>query len=118
MFDVTSEEVRQSIDRLCASEGCVEGPLCRPSALWEGIRSDSRCDIGSEGTGGGELEGDEAACSTAGCAIIDFERVRYRVWISPNGSSLVRSTDPFIAVSAPNTSSWSSLCVFLALLKK
>ena len=118
MFDVTSEEVRQSVDRLCVSEGCVEEPLCRPSALWEGIRRDSRGDIGSEGTGGGELEGDEAANSTAGCALIDFERVRYRVWIPPNGSSSVRSTDPLIGVPTPNTSSWSSPCVFLTLLKK
>lgn len=118
MLDETSGEVRRSIDRLRASEGCVEEPLWRPSASWEGIRRDSRCDIGSGGTGGGELGGNETASGTAGCAIIDFERVRHRVWIPPNGSSLARSTDPFIGVSASKTSSWSSLCVLLTLLKK
>jgi len=117
VFDATSE-VRRSIDRLRASEGCVEEPLCRPSASWEGIRSDSRCDIGSGGTGGGVLGGNEAACSTAECAIIDFERARDRVWIPANDSSLVRSQDPSFGVSASKTSSWSSLCVLLTLLKK
>jgi len=117
VFDAISEEVRRSIDRPRASEGCVEELPCRPSASWEGIRSDSRCDIGSGGTGGGVLGGNEAACSTAGCALIDFERARGRVWIPPNGSSLVRSPDPSIGVSASKTSSCSSLCVLLTLLK-
>ena len=96
----------------------MDNPLCRASAFWEGIRNDSRCDVGSRGTGGGELGGNEATCGTAGYAITDFERVRPRACIPPSGSSIVCSRDPFTGASDPRTSSWSSLCVFLTLLKK
>lgn len=44
VFDVTWEEVGPTTGRLLASEGGVDKPLRRASALWEGMHSDSRWD--------------------------------------------------------------------------
>lgn len=91
----------------------MDKPPCRAST----IRSDGRFDMGSGGTGGRELGDKEVFCRMARLVLMVPERARPRTWLPPSGLSMACSTDSFTEEPAPNTSSYSALCVLLTLLK-
>jgi hypothetical protein len=88
--------------RPSTSKGGVDEPPSRASALWEGIRGDGPLDIRSDGTGGGELEGDEAVWRKAKRKLAILELVGRCAWIPPTDLFRACSTDTF---TAANTSS-------------
>ncbi len=88
----------------------MDETTCRASALWEDIRSDGFFDIGGGGTG----DTDEGGCDKARRESVVLELVGRRALLSPGGLLEGCSMDTF---TVTNTSSCSSLWVFLAFLK-